>query len=463
MMRLPSHRSGRSVLWLLGLSLVLGSVLTRNAAAEGLTVLRGARLIDGTGEPPRDNVDVVIHGSKILRVEESRVAVPEGATVVDCRGKTIVPGLISAHSHVGQVDGVSRVPENYNRDNVLRQLRQYEVYGVTTVVAMGTNQDIFYSIRDEMHAGKVPGADLFGADHGIGVRNGAPGGQALPASADLIDRPQTAEEARAAVRAAKARGTDLLKMWVDSSHGTVPKMTAEVYTAVIDEAHRQRLRVGAHIYNLQDAKALVEAGVDIIAHGVRDEPVDPEFVAAMKKRSVWYIATLSLDDAFFIYADGPAWMEEPFFQHSLQPDLKKQLFDPAWREKTLAGGTIARSRKAVEMNQRNLAVLHEAGVQIGFGTDSGAMPLRIPGIMEHRELQLMVEAGLSPLEAITIATGRSAELLHLHDRGTVTAGRLADLVILDADPSEDIDHTKAIHAVWHRGKKASGPVTEFTP
>jgi imidazolonepropionase-like amidohydrolase len=236
----------------------------------------------------------------------------------------------------------------------------------------------------------------------------------------------------------------------------------EVYTAVIDEAHKNGLRVAAHIYDLDDAKAIVRAGIDIIAHGVRDKPVDAEFIDMMKGRSVWYIATTVLDYTNYIFAEQPPWMREPFFQRALHPDVRTQLDDPAYRERTLASPGATKNRAAVATNKKNLKELYDAGVRIALGSDSG-VGLRIPGVAEHLELALMVEAGLTPIQAITIATSNTAALLKLDDRGSVAEGKFADLVILDADPSADIANTKKIHAVWHRGKKAAGPVETFTP
>jgi len=446
------------------LTFMLSGLTSSTTHAAGETVvLSGVRLIDGTGQPARGPVDIFLNDGKITEVVSTGTKrAPAGTRVVDCQGKTVIPGLISAHSHVGQINGIARGPENYTRENILRQLRQYEAYGVTTVVSLGTNQPLFYAIREEVHAGRQKGADLFGADRGIGVLGGAPGGNLLD-GIDQIDRPQNAEEARTVVREVKARGADLIKMWVDSARGTVPRMRTEVFTAVIDEAHRLGLRVTAHIFNLADAKELVDAGIDVIAHGVRDQPVDEAFIKAMKEKSVWYIPTLSLDEAFFIYADRPDWIDQPFFRHAVQPDLARQIDDPQWRKETLARKSMQASREALRMNQRNLAVLHAAGVKIGFGTDSGAFPLRIPGFAEHRELFLMVQAGLSPEQAITIATGQTAALLHLSDRGELIPGRLADLIILETDPSDDITRSQQIHSVWHRGQQVSGPVTGFTP
>lgn len=431
-------------------------------ADESRFVLKGVNLVDGTGGPLQRDVDIVIEGATIAQIAPAgKAEVPAEAKEIDYRGKFVVPGLISAHSHLGQTDGTRRGPENFTRENIGRQLRQYEAYGVTTVVSLGTNLPLIYSLRDAKGESKLPGADFFSADRGIGAVGGAPG-KMLQNNVDQIDRPQSAEQAREVVRAAKERGTDYIKMWVDS-RGMSPTVAKDVYTAVIDEAHRHKLKVFAHIFTLEDARGLVDAGIDVIAHGVRDQPVDQPFIDAMKAKSVWYIPTLALDDAFFIYADRPSWFETPFFRHSVQPELLKQIKDPTWREKTLADPATKAARESVRMNQRNLAVLHKEGVKIGFGTDSGAFPLRIPGFAEHRELELMAEAGLSPEAVLSIATGNSAELLGLSDRGTLEAGKLADLVVLDGDPTDDIRQMQRIRAVWHRGKHVSGPVTDFTP
>jgi hypothetical protein len=168
--------------------------------------------------------------------------------------------------------GLKAAPENYNRDAILRHLKQLEAYGVTTVMALGLNGPLFYELRPELHAGRLPGADLFGADQGIGVVGGQPFGSQPPVGENQVSRPDTVEMARASIRQMAARKTDMVKIWLDSVGGLMPKLKPEVYSAVIDEAHKNGLRVAAHIYDLDDAKAIVRAGVDIIAHGVRDKP-----------------------------------------------------------------------------------------------------------------------------------------------------------------------------------------------
>jgi imidazolonepropionase-like amidohydrolase len=436
-----------------------------STAQEGgkTIVLVGARLIDGTGQAPMENSALVIKGEKLSAVGPAgSVKYPTDAEVIDCHGQTIIPGLISDHSHVGLVDGTSIKPENYNRQNILRQLRQYEAYGVTTVTALGLNGDLFYELRDEQHAAKSPGADLFGAFRGIGAPMGAPPAAMIVVGQDQLYRPETADEARKDVREIVTGHPDLLKIWVDDLLGSSPKMKPEIYQAVIDEAHRAGIRVASHIYYLEDAKAVLRAGVDIIAHGVRDQPVDAEFINEMKARSVWYIPTINLDECSYIFAEQPAWINDPFFQNALQPALKAQLSDPGYLEKMRKNPRVIIFKKAVATNQANVKALYDAGVKVAFGTDSGAIPIRIPGFAEHRELQLMVASGLTPLQAINCATNRAAALLGLTDRGTLVTGQLADFIILTANPVDDIANTEKIAAVWHRGKQVAGQVASFS-
>jgi imidazolonepropionase-like amidohydrolase len=452
----------RISVWFPWFSLVfLFGAIDLSAADEGskIVVLSGFRLIDGNGHAPVENAILVIQEDKISAVGPAdSVKYPDDAQVIDCHRQTIVPGLICDHSHIGLVDGTSIKPENYNRKNISRQLRQYEAYGVTTVMALGLNGDVFYPLREEQHAGRSSGADIFGADRGIGAPLGAPPATLLPVGKDQIYRPETPEEAKADVREMVARHPDLIKFWVDDLLGTAPRMKPEIYQAVIGEAHQLGLRVACHIYSLHDAKAVLRSGADIIAHGVRDQPVDAEFIDEMKARSAWYIPTIGLDEASYIFAEQPKWTKEGFFQMALQPALRAQLSDATYLQKMRANPRVSIFKKAVEINKQNLKALYDAGVKIGFGTDSGAIPIRIPGFAEHHELQLMVESGLSPLQALVCATRNAADLIGLTDRGVLEPGKLADFLILTANPLDDISNTEKIASVWHRGKKVSGPI-----
>jgi imidazolonepropionase-like amidohydrolase len=184
----------------------------------------------------------------------------------------------------------------------------------------------------------------------------------------------------------------------------------------------------------------------------------------MKARGTWYIPTLQLDESFFVYAEHPVWMDAAFFRHALQPALAAQFDDANWRHDTLAEAIhIDLEKQALATNIRNLKALDDAGVALGFGTDSGATPLRIPGFAEHRELQLMVQAGLSPLHAISIATSHAAALLGVSDRGTLASGMLADFIVTDGKPDTNIADLDRIDSVWHRGKPVAQAVTSFEP
>jgi imidazolonepropionase-like amidohydrolase len=432
-----------------------------SAAEEGkkIMVFIGAKLIDGAGHTPAEDAVLVVQADKISAVgPSSSVRYPDDAEIIDCHGQTIIPGLISDHSHIGLVDGITVKPENYNRENILRQLRQYEAYGVTTIMALGLNGDLFYQLRDEQHSGRSPGADIFGADRGIGAPMTAPPAALLPVGKDQLYRAETPEEAKTDIQEMATRHPDLIKIWVDDQLGTDPKMKPEIYRAAIEEAHRLGLRVACHIYYLEDAKAVLRAGADIIAHGVRDQPVDTEFINEMKARSAWYVATINLDETSYIFAEQPAWTKESFFQNALQPALRDRFDDPAYLQKTKTSPRVPIFKRAVANNKANLKTLYDAGVKVAFGTDSGAQPQRIPGFAEHRELQLMVDSGLSPIQALECATSRAAVLIGLTDRGILAPGKLADFLILAADPLADITNTEKISSIWHRGKKVISPI-----
>src|SRR3954465_10064151 len=150
-------------------------LLASQAAFAQTVVLRGARLIDGTGSPPQEDTLVVLKGDRIAAVGPAqKIKVPKGARVVDARGKTIIPGLINAHGHVGLVVGGQNSAEGYTRENVEAQLAQYEQYGVTSVLTLGLNRDLVYDLRDQQRRGEAGGATLFTAGRGIGVPGGAP-------------------------------------------------------------------------------------------------------------------------------------------------------------------------------------------------------------------------------------------------------------------------------------------------
>lgn len=442
------------------LGMTLAFILCSTAASAETIVLQNLRLINGHDLAPVENATLVIEDGLITAAGADISADFAGADIRDYSGKTVAPGFVSNHVHIGQVDGVTNGTPNFTRGNILAALDQYARYGITTVLALGLNGEIFPAIRQEAHAGKISGADVFGADRGIGVPDGAPPQAMLKVGPDQLFRPRSAEEAREAVRLMKARGTDVVKLWLDDFGGSLPqKMSPDVYSATIDEAHKNGLRVAAHVHDLADARAIVAAGADILAHGVRDEAVDEDFIRLMKQKGTWYIPTLALDEATFVYAERPAWTQSPFVQQALSPDLAARFNDAAWQKETAGSTKAAAARRSLAMNKQNLKTLYDAGVKIGFGTDSGAVPERIPGVAEHRELALMVEAGLPPAAALRIATGEAAALMGLDDRGQLLPGRRADFTVFSGNPAENISQSADIAEVWRGGKQISAPTS----
>jgi len=438
------HRLVKILLGLMFLP-VLGAAQT----SREKVALVGGRVIDGTGRPPIENGVVLIVGAKIQAVGiKDAVKIPPDARKVDVSGKTLMPTLVDLHTHLGQtINGLDPAPDAYSESNIRAQLARLLAYGIGTVGIMGTDRDLIYTLREEQQAGIFPGARFFTAGRGFGAKGGAPGGAG---AAWDVYRPATPEEARAEVRELATHHPSYVKIWVDDSYGRAPKMPPEVYRAIIDEAHRNQLRVLAHVYYLADAKSLLAAGVDGLAHSVRDEPVDDELIRALKARNVIYLATLVRDESTFAYAGPPAWLGDAFFQAGLLPGVLEKLESPAFRQHAAADRDLARNRASLAMAEKNLKALYLAGVRVGFGTDAG-MPGRFLGYFEHRELQLMVEAGLTPRQAIGCATRNAAGFLG-PDFGTLRSGSRADILVLNANPLDDIRNSEKIAAVWQAGK-----------
>ncbi len=443
--------ANRAHTWV-ALFIFLGAlVAVPRAGAQAKTqpvVLKGARLIDGTGRPAIENSVLIIEGDRVIAAGKAgAVSIPKGAMVQDLSGKTIMPALINLHGHLGlSSNGADAIPGHYTQENVVKQLNKYLSYGVATVASFGQDEDAIFSVRDGQHAGSVGGARVYTAGHGFLEYTD----KSYPN--DSRYRPQTADEARADVRELAVHHPDYIKMWVDDGLGHGTKMQPAVYQAIIDEAHKQHIRVFAHEFYLSDAKSLLAAGIDGFAHSIRDQPVDDDLIKTMKARNVFLIPTLVRDEVLFAYADNLPWLNDPFFLAGLEPGALAIICSPENIDKGRKDPDIAKYRAGLQMGKKNLKTLSDARVKIAFGTDSG-IPTRFPGYFEHRELQLMVEAGLTPMQAIVAATGTNAEILGgAKEFGTLQPGRKADFMVLDANPLDDIHNTEKLSAVWQAGK-----------
>ena len=380
-------------------------------------VYEGARLIAGDDGPPIEDSALVVSGGVISAVgPRDTVDTPAGATVVDVAGKTIIPALVDLHGHVGFQRGLSYAAENYTRENVVDHLHRYAYYGVGTVVSLGTDAgSLWYEIRRDQEAGTLGGARLFTAGRGLAAPNAGPGAAALRPSAGGVTSP---EEGRAFVRRLAEQGVAFVKIWVDDRGGTVEKLAPEIYRAIIDEAHGLGLQVIAHVFYHDDATDLVEAGVDGFAHLVRDREMDETLVAAMARDSVFVMPNMGVSERGR-HTRAPAWLAEPLLAETVSPEVLDRAAGAFARRSEEAAARAGASYAAME---RSLGRLAAASVPLVLGSDSGVQD-HFYGFAAHRELELMVAAGLSPMDALLTATSRSADRLGLATRVASRPGR----------------------------------------
>ncbi len=246
----------RSVLLIFLTVFFFGS--TAQTASHNITVIKGITLIDGTGALPKNNATLIIQADTIAGVlSGANNQLPANAKIIHLEGKTIIPSLINTHAHLGLMSGTTVASSNYTSDNVKRQLEKYQSFGLGAVLSLGTDHQIIFGLRDSSRQGLLPGATIFSAAYGIGVPDGAP----PSATMNTVLRPQTPEESVKAVQQLVPLKPDMIKIWVDDFRGTMPKMKPEIYEAVITEAHKNGLRVSAHVFYLEDARRLVSSGI----------------------------------------------------------------------------------------------------------------------------------------------------------------------------------------------------------
>ena len=391
---------------------------TAASAQSGDKAFTGVTIIDGTGRAPITNGVIVVRNGRIVSVGSSG-NIPAGAERIALDGKVVIPGLINAHGHV----------------NAPADLATYAAYGVTTIVSLGGENDAVFAARAAQNVPTLDRARVF-------------------VSGPVLT-PGTPDEARTMVAGVANQKVDWVKIRVDDNLGTATKMTPEVYRAVIDEAHKRGLRVASHLYYLADAKGLLEAGTDFVAHSVRDQEVDAAFVSALKASGRCYSPTLMREVSTFVYESTPDFFADPLFQKHANPAWVATGRDPARQEATRTNAAAQKYKAQLPVASRNLKKLSDAGVPIAMGTDTGPAG-RFQGYFELIELEMMVKAGMTPEQVLKSATQVAARCMGLdRDLGTLERGKWADFVVLDADPLTDISNVRTINSVFIAGNRVA--------
>ena len=414
--------------WIL-VGLVMGFALPETgSAAQEVTALVGARIWDGTGAPAISDGLMLVRDGRITYVGlRGAVPIPAGATVVNLNGRTIIPGLINTHGHVGGTLGLEG--GHYNRENLIRQLRLYAEYGITTVNSLGGDGPEGIVLRDEQSMTGLDRARIF--------------------VAGAVVTGNTVDAALAQVQRNADMGVDWMKLRVDDILGASQKMSPPIYSAIIERSHELGLRLASHLFYLDDAKALMRAGTDFIAHSVRDQSVDDEFLGMLAASGICYTPTLTREVSTYVYENRPDFFDDPFFLSHVDPAVLEQLQEP---DRQARYARAQPYKEALQVALRNVKTIVDAGLPVVMGTDTGPAA-RFQGYFEHIELDLMAEAGLTPEQILRASTGVAAECLRLDDEiGTLRPNRWADFIVLTENPLEDIRNARSIESVWIGGE-----------
>jgi imidazolonepropionase-like amidohydrolase len=409
------------------------------AQGDGTIAITGVTVIDGTGRPSVPGATVVIEGNRITAVGTT-VKAPPGARIVDGTGKFLIPGMIDAHIHLRGGRGGNRPPAEQEREAV-RALHSYLYAGVTTVFDAGNRSDFIMGLRAKEQSGAIVSPRILATGGTVASPNGHGGPyniEAWPGDRKLLDEHI-------------ATKPDLAKIGQDEhGWGTRPQINQlpeDLLEKIIRYYHSKGVRVIIHTSNERNSIEAIYAGADTMAHPVIQAPVSEQYLNLMSVKRVPTVSTLTIGENYSRLADHPEFLDEPLYRDTLEPEERQRL-------KTEESARQKENRWAAWMKvmtpvaQDNMKRLNETGKDIvAAGTDQSSGPAL------HRELELLVGSGISPADAVVIATRNAARALgKLESLGTIEAGKLADLVLLRADPTRDIQNAKQIEMVIKDGR-----------
>ena len=414
-------------------------------SSTGAVLYEGALLIPGDASPPIESSAFLVRDGVIVAIGiQDQISAPRDASRVDLTGKTVIPTLVNLHGHVGFQQGLTYDSDNYTRENIIDHLDRYAYYGVGVIVSLGTDVgELWTDIQRSQQAGTLGGTRLFTAGRGLAAPNAGPGAAALRPSAYGVTNE---EQGRQLVRTLAALNVAFIKIWVDDRGGTVEKLDPMFYRAIIDESHKLGLQVIAHVFYHADAEDLVKAGVDGFAHLVRDREMDDTLVAAISEHDIFVMPNLGISERGR-YVATPNWLNETALKESVSSAVLSRA-SLAFEQRSLQAAEHADN--AYRMMERSMAKLVAADAPLVLGSDSGVQD-HFYGFSAHRELELMVAAGLTAHEAIMTATSQSADRLGLNQTGRLHEGTRADFLVLNANPLDDITNTRDISGVYLNG------------
>lgn len=403
------------------------------APQSDLVAYTNATIWSGVDDHINENAALITRNGRVVDILSMDTPdFPSTSKTIDLDGAYVIPGLINAHGHIGVASGLVSGPQAESFDNVVEQLSLNARYGITTVVSLGDEPIQAFLVRDSIDPTNKPMSRMF--------------------LSGRVIYSNSVEAVIEDVARLMLNNPNWVKIRVDDGLGTQQKLSKEFYSKIISESHTHDKPVAVHIVTLEDAKQVLRSGGDLIAHSVRDTNVDHELIELMLENNVCITPTLTRELSTYIYADRPDFFDDPFFLKEADTLVLEQLQLPAVQD-VFKTDNAQFFKMALPLAIENMIALHNAGVNVALGTDSGP-PARFQGYFEHLEMEMMQDAGMSPHEVLSSATRIAAKCMRIDDElGTLENGKWADFLVLEEDPFQDVHNLRSIRSVYIGGNK----------